>query len=120
MMEEAMTPDLLEKAFSYEFDVYDSASGKTIKQTKTVLPFTEEGQLSVEDLFETEGNNIFFDDDGKLFENIFLETANDGLYYIGIGDNNSGTAEYFVDENGNDILFNLKKIVPDLLLAANE
>lgn len=120
MMEEAMTPDLLEKAFSYEFDVYDSASGKTIKQTKTVLPFTEEGQLSVEDLFETEGKNIFFDDDGKLFDNIFLETADDGLYYIGIGDNNSGTAEYFVDENGNDILFNLKKIVPDLLLAANE
>lgn len=121
MMEEAMTPELLQKAFTYEFNVYDSAIGKTVKQKKTMLPYTEkDGVLEVQDLFETSGKSIFFDDDGKLFDNIFLETAHDGMYYIGIGDNNDGTGEYFRDETGKEILFNLKAIVPDLLLAANE
>lgn len=121
MMEEAMTPELLEKAFTYNFNVYDSATGKTVKQKKTMLPYTEkDGVLEIQDLFETKGKNIFFDDDGKLFDNIFLETAHDGMYYIGIGDNNDGTGEYFRDETGQEILFNLKAIVPDLLLAANE
>ena len=89
--------------------------------TISKTPFTrEDGQLSVEDLFEREGKNIFFDDDGRLMDNVFLETAADGIYYIGIGNNDAGTAEYLRDEDGKEILLNLKKIMPDLLLAINE
>ena len=53
-------------------------------------------------------------------EDVFLETAHDGMYYVGMGNNNDGTGEYFRDEDGNEILFNLKRIVPDLLLKLNE
>ena len=121
MLEESLTPELLEKAFTYDFEVYDTATNSTVTQTKTILPFTrEDGQLSVEDLFEREGKNIFFDDDGRLMDNVFLETAADGIYYIGIGNNDAGTAEYLRDEDGKEILLNLKKIMPDLLLAINE
>lgn len=121
MIEEGLTPELLEEALTYDFNVYDTATGKTVTQTKTVLPFVEEeGVLKPQDLFENEGNNILFDDDGKLLEDLFLETAQDGMYYVGMGNNNDGTGEYFRDEDGNEILFNLKRIVPDLLLKLNE
>jgi len=121
MIEEGLTPELLEKALTYDYNIYDSATGKTVTETKTVLPFLEEeGVLNPQDLFENIGNNILFDDDGKLMEDVFLETAHDGMYYVGMGNNNDGTGEYFRDEDGNEILFNLKRIVPDLLLKLNE
>ena len=119
MLEDALTPELLEKAFTYEFETYSTGQNTTITETKKVLPVTEiDGELSVTDLFEKEGKNIFFDDDGKFLDSIFLETADDGMYYIGLGDPNSGTAEYFRDADGKEILFNLKKIIPDLLVLA--
>lgn len=121
MIEESLTPELLEKAFTYDFNVYDSATGKTIKETRVNVPYTEiDGELKIQDLFEPEGKNVLFDDDGKLMDDIFLETAHDGMYYIGLGDNNDGTGEYFRDASGKEILFNLKVIVPDLLAKANE
>ena len=121
ILEDGLTPELLEKAFTYEFDVYDTATNQTVTQTKTILPYTrEDGELSVEDLFEKEGKNIFFDDDGKIMDSVFLETAADGIYYIGLGDNDAGTQDYLRDEEGNEIFFNLKKILPDLLLTINE
>tara|TARA_R100000742_G_C4279684_1_gene105316 strand:- start:7480 stop:9825 length:2346 start_codon:yes stop_codon:yes gene_type:complete len=119
MLEDALTPELLEKAFTYEFETYSTGDNTTITETKKVLPVTEiDGELSVTDLFEKEGKNIFFDDDGKFLDSIFLETADDGMYYIGLGDPNSGTAEYFRDADGREVLFNLKKIIPDLLVLA--
>jgi len=122
MIEEGLTAELLEEALTYDFNVYDTGTGKTITQTKTLLPYLEGegGELKPQDLFESEGKNILFDDDGKLFENIFLETAHDGMYYIGMGNNNDGTGEYFRNKDGSEILFNLKRIVPDLLLKLNE
>jgi len=119
MLEDALTPELLEKAFTYEFETYSTGQNTTITETKKVLPVTEiDGELSVTDLFEKEGKNIFFDDDGKFLDSIFLETADDGMYYIGVGDPNAGTAEYFRDADGREVLFNLKKIIPDLLVLA--
>jgi hypothetical protein len=119
MLEDALTPELLEKAFTYEFETYSTGQNTTITETKKVLPVTEiDGELSVTDLFEKEGKNIFFDDDGKFLDSIFLETADDGMYYIGLGDPNAGTAEYFRDADGREVLFNLKKIIPDLLVLA--
>ena len=119
MLEDALTPELLEKAFTYEFETYSTGQNTTITETKKVLPVTEiDGELSVTDLFEKEGKNIFFDDDGKFLDSIFLETADDGMYYIGLGDPNAGTAEYFRDADGRELLFNLKKIIPDLLVLA--
>lgn len=122
MIEEGLTAELLQEALTYDFNVYDSGSGKTVKQSKTLLPYLEGegGELQPQDLFENIGNNILFDDDGKLMEDIFLETAQDGMYYVGMGNNNDGTGEYFRNKDGSEILFNLKRIVPDLLLKLNE
>ena len=60
MLEDALTPELLEKAFTYEFETYSTGQNTTITETKKVLPVTEiDGELSVTDLFEKEGKDIF-------------------------------------------------------------
>lgn len=121
LIETRMTPDLLTKAFTFEVEEEDPRTGNINKVQKTVFPFDSETglEMKAEDFFEekkdTPWYKTFFDEDGKLFDNIYLETAHDGLYYLTIGNPNDGDSVYFVDKEGKEVLFNLKTIIPDLI-----
>lgn len=121
LIQTRMTPDLLTKAFTFEIEEEDPRTGNINKVQKTVFPFDSETglEMKAEDFFEDEKDTpwykTFFDEDGKLFDSIYLETAHDGLYYITIGNPNDGDSVYFVDKEGREVLFNLKAIIPDLI-----
>jgi len=121
LIQTRMTPDLLTKAFTFDVEEIDHRTGYVNKIKKTFFPYDSDAdiEMKAEDFFENEKDTpwykTFFDEDGKLFDSIYLETAHDGLYYITIGNPNDGDSVYFVDREGKEVLFNLKAIIPDLI-----
>ena len=121
LVEDRMTPELLEKALTTEVNIYDSGTNQTIKQKNINLPYDKEtgSQMELKDFFEPDIDSpwyeTFFDDDGEFYSNVFFETAADGLYYIGIGNPNSSENEYFMNAQGQEIILNIGNVLPELL-----
>ncbi len=113
LLEEKLTLELLEKAFTYNVPVYDSGTQKMIDTPKLIEPIGSDGnKISLEDFIVKEG---LFSDDKVFSPNLYLETAGDGLYYLVNGNPNTGEGLYYVDEEGDEIIFNLNNILADLL-----
>lgn len=121
LIQTRMTPELLTKAFTFNVEETDPRTGYVNKIQKTIFPYDSDAdiEMKAEDFFENQKDTpwykTFFDEDGKLFDSIYLETAHDGMYYITIGNPNDGDSVYFVDREGKEVLFNLKTIIPDLI-----
>ena len=84
-----------------------------IDTPKLIEPIGSDGnKISLEDFIVKEG---LFSDDKVFSPNLYLETAGDGLYYLVNGNPNTGEGLYYVDEEGDEIIFNLNNILADLL-----
>ena len=113
ILEEKLTLELLEKAFTHNVPVYDSGTDKMIDTKKLILPIGSGGKnISLESFLVEEG---LFSDDKVFSPNLYLETAGDGLYYLLNGNPNTGEALYYIDEDGDEVIFNLNNILADLL-----
>lgn len=121
LLQDRMTPELLEKSLTYESEIFDTGTNKTVTQKNTILPFDSETglEMKVQDFFEPDIDSpwykMFFDDDGEFYDDVFFETAGDGVYYFGIGNPNSSESQYFLDKDGKEVIINIKNILPELL-----
>ena len=113
ILEEKLTLELLEKAFTHNVPVYDSGTDKMIDTKKLILPIGSGGKnINLQSFLVEEG---LFSDDKVFSPNLYLETAGDGLYYLLNGNPNTGEALYYIDEDGDEVIFNLNNILADLL-----
>jgi hypothetical protein len=121
LLQDRITPELLEKSLTFESDIFDTGTNKTVTQKNTILPFDSETglEMKIEDFFEPDIDSpwykMFFDDDGEFYDDVFFETAGDGVYYFGIGNPNSSESQYFLDKDGKEVIINIKNILPELL-----
>ena len=84
-----------------------------IDTKKLILPIGSGGKnINLESFLVEEG---LFSDDKVFSPNLYLETAGDGLYYLLNGNPNTGEALYYIDEDGDEVIFNLNNILADLL-----
>jgi hypothetical protein len=121
LLQDRMTKELLEKSLTFESEIFDTGTNQTIKQKNINLPYDKEtgSQMELKDFFEPDIDSpwykMFFDDDGKFYDDVFFETAGDGVYYFGIGNPNSSESQYFLDKDGKEVIINIKNILPELL-----
>jgi hypothetical protein len=71
--------------------------------------FANKKDITVDQLFKEDG-----------FENIFLETADYGEYYITFKNPGDPSHEYYQNEKRENIILNINRILPQLLKAAQE
>ena len=108
LLENYLTDELLFEATADIGELSGGAEGQGYIEN---LPYDFAGKknISVENLFKEDG-----------FENIFLETADYGEYYITFKNPGDPAHEYYQNEKGQNIILNLNRIYPKLLMAARQ
>jgi len=108
LLENFLTDELL---FEATANVSTDATDRTAPVYIENLPYDFAGKknISVEDLFKQDG-----------YENIFLETADYGEYYITFKNPGDPAHEPYRNEKQEKIILNINRIYPKLLKAAKE
>ncbi len=107
LLENFMTDELLHLATAES--QYSPTHMQEIDVKNLPYDFANKKDITVDQLFKEDG-----------FENIFLETADYGEYYITFKNPGDPSHEYYQNEKRENIILNINRILPQLLKAAQE